>query len=198
MNRDYDTETPGSDAEPPLIEGKYAILAVLVLGLIGAIGAWAYRGQLQRKAIAYLGPDNAVLIQRAPHVVLMKLAPAESAADDGGEPLLVAGRRFIVAERVEADQAPGLIHLRSSLISDRSYDWSASPDSCKPAWQFALKFTDDSQRSATVLLDFACDQLLLLEADRQISMKPMADGLKKFLAAQFGLSVGAAADATDR
>src|SRR3569623_1529051 len=102
----------GPSAEgTPLLEGKYAILAVLVLGLVGAAGGWLYRGQLQRYAITFLGADNATLIQKAPSVVLWELEPAAASRPNGEEQVLaVANREFIVTNRVQTGRAAGLIH----------------------------------------------------------------------------------------
>ncbi len=176
----------GASAEgTPLIEGKYAILAVLFLGLIGAVGGWWYRGQLQRKAITLLGADNATLIQEAPSVVLWELEPADTNRPSGEErTLAVANREFIVTNRVQTGRAAGLIHLRQSLINDRSYHWEQSAAGCEPEWEYALRFEDEAKRAVTVLLDFSCFQLLVLENQRMVSMKPMAAGLEKFIAAQ--------------
>ena len=176
----------GASAEgSPLIEGKYAILAVLVLGLVGATGGWWYRGQLQRNAITFLGADNATLIQEAPSVILLQLEPADASGLGGEEqPLAVADREFTVTNRVETGRAPGLIHLRQSLINDRSYNWQQSAAGCEPQWKYAIRFDDEAKRAVTVLLDFSCFQLLVLENQRMISMKPMAAGLEKFIAAQ--------------
>jgi hypothetical protein len=176
----------GASAEgTPLIEGKYAILAVLVLGLVGAAGGWWYRGQLQRNAITFLGADNATLIQEAPSVVLWELEPADASGPSGEEQALaVANREFIITNRVQTGRAPGLIHLRQSLINDRSYDWESSTAGCEPQWKYALRFDDEARRAVTVLLDFSCYQLLVLENQRMVSMKPMAAGLEKFIAAQ--------------
>ena len=169
----------------PLIEGKYAILAVLFLGLIGAVGGWWYRGQLQRNAITFLGADNATLIQEAPSVFLWELDPADVSHVSGEEQALaVANREFIVTNRVQTGRAPGLIHQRQSMINDRSYDWKPTDACCAPEWKYALRFDGEAKRAVTVLLDFSCFQLLVLENQRMISMKPMAAGLEKFIAAQ--------------
>src|SRR5690242_19272510 len=185
MTREPQGATGASEEGAPLIEGKYAILAVLVLGLIGAVGGWWYRGQLQRKAITFLGADNATLIQEAPSVVLWELEQSGATRPSGEEQTLaVADREFIVTNRVQTGRAPGLIHLRQSLINDRSYDWKPSAAGCEPEWKYALRFDDNSKRAVTMLLDFSCFQLLVLENQRMVSMKPMAAGLEKFIAAQ--------------
>ncbi len=59
MTRDTaDLSNEGDDAASNLIEGKYAILFVFLLGLLGAVGSWWYHSQLQRQAIAFWGAQN--------------------------------------------------------------------------------------------------------------------------------------------
>ena len=186
MTRDTaDLSNEGEDAASNLIEGKYAILVVFLLGLLGAVGSWWYHSQLQRQSIAFWGAQNAALIQRAPHVDFMQLEPAETAASsDAAETLKIGGRPYLVVRRVDGSRTSGLIHLRHSLVQDGSFNWSSPLSDCQPDWQYALRF-EDAGASVTVALDFSCDQLLALDMDKQISLQPMAKGLKEFIRAQF-------------
>lgn len=174
------------DAPPRLIDGRYAILAVVLLGLVSAIGSWLYHARLQRRAIAFWTPDTAALIQRAPNVAFLRLEPTETAApDDSAEIMKIGGRPFLIASRIDASRIAGLIHLRHSLLQDGSFDWSTPQANCPPNWAYALQFAGDDGRATTIALDFSCDQLLLLDEDKRICMQPMAAGLKKFLSEQF-------------
>ena len=170
--------------EPKLIEGKYAILAVVILGLAGAVGGWWYRSNLQRRAIALWGRETAEFLQQAPRVELLRLEALTENDDRDANDLLSAGEsRLAVAERFDVSRAPGLIHLRHSLINDKSFSWSASLDDCRPSWPYALRFSRDG-RSATLLLDFDCRQALLAERNARASIEPMAKGVETFVKAQ--------------
>lgn len=167
--------------EPKLIEGKYAILAVIVIGLAGAIGGWWYRSQLQRRAISLWGREAAELMQRAPHAELLKLASQSDEVERDAENSLSFGDAQLgIAARIDVSQAPGLVHLRHSLISDQSYVWSAPLDACRPHWPYALRFADE-KHSATLLIDFDCRQALLAEQNARVSIEPMAKGLEVFV-----------------
>jgi hypothetical protein len=181
-----DLAADGDDAASNLIEGKYAILVVFLLGLLGAVGSWWYHSQLQRQAIAFWGTQNAALIQRAPHVDFMQLEPAETAASgNAAETLKIGGRPYLIVRRIDGSRTSGLIHLRHSLVQDGSYNWSLPLSDCRPDWQYALRF-EDAGASATVALDFSCGQLLALDMDKQLSIQPMAEGLEEFMTVQFG------------
>ncbi|HUY89471.1 MAG TPA: hypothetical protein VMV10_12120 [Pirellulales bacterium] len=180
MPRSNDLPDPTA-AEPKLVEGKYAIIAVLALGLAGALGGWWYRSQLQRRAITLWGPEAAELIQQAPRVELLKLEPFDERARNKAEPSFsAAGVKLALAARWDVSQAPGLIHLRHSLINDNSFLWSAPLDDCQPGWPFALRFTS-GERAATLLVDFDCRQALLVERKARISIEPMSKGLASFI-----------------
>ena len=170
--------------EPKMIEGKYAIMAVVILGLAGAVGGWWYRSNLQRRAIALWGRETAELLQQAPRVELLRLeASTENDDRDADELLSVGEWRLAVAERFDVSQAPGMIHLRHSLINDKSFSWSASLDDCQPNWPYALRFSGDG-RSATLLFDFHCRQALLAERNARASIEPMAKGVETFVKEQ--------------
>ena len=178
QNSDPTDETP---PEPKLIEGKYAILAVVILGLAGAIGGWWYRSQLQRQAIALWGLESAELMQRAPRVELLRLAPQNDDIEHDAENSLSFGNtRLGIVQRIDVSHAPGLVHLRHSLISDQSFVWSAPLETCQPHWPYALRFADD-QHSATLVVDFDCRQALLAERSARVSIEPMAQGLEVFV-----------------
>lgn len=181
-NSDPTDEAP---SEPKLIDGKYAILAVIFIGLAGAIGGWWYRSQLQRRAIALWGLEAAELMQQAPRVELLRLAPPSDDVERDGENWLSFGdTRLGIVQRIDVSHAPGLVHLRHSLISDQSYAWSAPLDACQPHWPYALRFADD-QRSATLLVDFDCRQALLADRNARVSIEPMAKGLEVFVNEQW-------------
>lgn len=186
-----DVSHHAGEAATRQIEGKHAILALLLLGLIAAIGSWWYHAQLQRRAIAFWGRDAAILIQYAPHVTLLELEPAAGKASGHARKLLIVGDRPLgIVRRLEADRIAGLVHLRHSLLQDQSFDWAAPPADSPPDWQYAVQFAFDDGRSATVLLDFSGARLMSLDEEKRLSMRPMADGLETFLAAQFGESDG--------
>jgi hypothetical protein len=168
-----DDPADASSPEPKLIEGKHAIIAVLVVALAGALGSWWYHGQLQRRAISLWGGDVAELIQTAPHVELLKLEPANDDAEhDDRDMFEAAGLKLAVVERRDVSRAAGLIHLRHSLISDKSFLWSAPPAACPPQWRYAVRFSD-GDLAATLLFDFDCEQAMLVGKGARVSIRPM-------------------------
>ncbi|HEV3003452.1 MAG TPA: hypothetical protein VGX78_03280 [Pirellulales bacterium] len=170
------------DPHPPrLIEGKHAILVVFAIGLIGAVGSSWYHRTAQRLVLEFWGPEAAILIVDAPRAEALRLAPA---ADDDGPDVDFGGAHFTVIERVDVSRAPGLIHLRQSLLHDGSFDWSAPSDDCRPQWDYALRFSRD-EHVATVLVAFNCRRLKLAGSAREAGIAPLAAGLERFLAEQF-------------
>lgn len=158
--------------------GTLVIAALIVLGLIGAGGGWFYHRHVQQRAIALWGGDAAELIVAAPKVELLKFEP-ESAADRSKDDTIVwRSRRWRIASRTDATQAPGMPHLRHRLVHDASFDWSIAPDDRLAVWQYALRFTSGDQQ-ATVLFDLDGRWATLAETGDMASIAPISRGLKE-------------------
>ncbi|HQU47211.1 MAG TPA: hypothetical protein PK867_30690, partial [Pirellulales bacterium] len=103
---------------PRLISGKYALLAVVALGLAGAVGGWWYRQSLQRRPLALWGHEAASLMVRAHSVELCRLEQVTKVA------LSIAikadGHAYQRVNCVDAARIRGFLHLRHSLLNDYS------------------------------------------------------------------------------
>jgi len=175
-----------------MIQGKHAILAVFAVGLIGGVGSWWYYQALQRRVLELWGPEAAALMVHAPRAEALWLTP--TGAQGGPGEVDLGGTRFAVQGRADVSHAAGLIHLRHSLINDRSFDWSMPTVDCRPRWEYALRFTD-GDRSATVLVAGNCRCAKLAGGTREVSLKIPATGkpddhvtkppLERFLRDQF-------------
>jgi hypothetical protein len=181
-----------SNDQPRMIQGKHAILAIFAIGLIGGVGSWWYYHVLQRRVLELWGPEAAALMVHAPRAEALWLAPA--GAQDGLDKVDLGGAHFAVRQRADVSHSAGLIHLRHSLINDRSFDWSAPESDCHPRWEYALRFTDGDQ-SATVLVAGNCRCARLAGRTREVSLETPATGkpedrdkkppLQRFLEDQF-------------
>ena len=103
-----------SSPSEPSIEGRYAVLAILVLAFGLSAFAVVYVYRQQRRPIEFWGTDAAILIVRAPQVMALRLAetdlvgPQETvAAQSVGE---LGKQRLRVAEQVEVSRAGGFTH----------------------------------------------------------------------------------------
>jgi hypothetical protein len=173
---------PNSRQASP-IDGKYVILAVFAIGLIGAAGGWWYHRSAQRRVLEFWGSEAAELIVIAPRVEAIHLAPA-AAGEHVEHEVQLGESRFDVIERVDVSGAAGLIHLRQGLFHDGSFDWSKAEDDCRPQWDYALRFSEN-ERSVTVLVAFNCPRLKLAGKTREAAMGSLARGLEQFLKEQF-------------
>lgn len=162
------------------IDGKLALLVVLGLGVAGAAGGWWYQQGLQRRPIRLWGYEAATLFISAPHVELWRLEPGAEAADV----MIADGEGFRAVEKVDVSQAHGFLHLRHSLLSDPSFDWS-SENSRPKGWRFALRFSDGS-RIAMLLISEDFQHAMLAETRAEASIAPIADGVKKLFEEQLG------------
>ena len=104
-----------------LDRGKLAVLTMFAVALAAATFAWWWNYSRGQRALEFYGPKAAHLIRTAPKVELLVLGTAESSAI---EPLPEFGP---VSQIVDISRAPGLVHARTALLDDASYDWNAFP-----------------------------------------------------------------------
>jgi len=157
-----------------MIHGKHAILVVFAVGMVGGVGSWCYYQALQRRVLELWGPEAAALMVHAPQAEALWLERA--AAQGGLDEVDLGGTRFAVRGRADVSHAAGLIHLRHSLINDRSFDWSAPEGDCLPRWEYALRFIDGN-RSAAVLVAANCRRAKLASGSREVSLAAQASGM---------------------
>lgn len=165
--------------EPRLVSGKHVILAVFCIGLLGALGGWAYHRHLQQRTLALWGPETAELILRAPRVEVWRLGPVEATAASG-QTVEAGGVTRRMTKRADATRSPGMTHLRHALVNDSAFDWPGSDEACQPAWTHALRF-EDGDRGATLVFDFDCAIVACVETGATGSIEPIAAGTREML-----------------
>ncbi|MEX2121920.1 MAG: hypothetical protein WD847_20235 [Pirellulales bacterium] len=175
-------------SEPPrihFIEGRHAIIAVLLLGVAGAIGSWFYYARLQRPALELWGSHNAELMLRAPSAEALLLAPRNGKASAGSsDQVIISGQTYRVARRADVSQAPGFSHIRNSLLDERSFGWSDVAGDCQPGWRHALRFRRGNE-TATLAFALNCSRARLIETGAEVSIRPIAEALRHFFDEQF-------------
>jgi hypothetical protein len=156
--------------------GKFVIIAIVAVAVAAAGASWWFRYSATNRAAEYWDPIVARLIRDAPVVELYKydrlpnaafLSEHESYLDVG------AGR--------DISHAPGLVHLRSALLEDRSFSWP--PEDMKSvSWGWVLVFRE-SPRGLAVMLHFTSDWSYVAGPNHQrmLSCRPIAAGLAKFV-----------------
>jgi hypothetical protein len=160
-----------------LIDGKFALLAVVVLGVAGAVGGWWYQQSLQHRPLKLWGHDAARLFLQAPQVELWRLEPVAKMASLAPDFVAANGDAFRIRERVDVSKARGFLHLRHSLVSDHSFDWSAETSSGPRTWRYALRFSD-GDRVATLLVSDDFHDAMLAETGAEASISPVAGGIE--------------------
>ena len=163
---------------PPASSGKRLTVAVILLALIAAAASWWFRYETTHEAVRFWGGEGARLIRDAPLVSLQTYDAAIEAEDDNPESL-----------PHDISKAPGLVHMRNSLLEDSNYDWSAAP----PAdvnWSSSLVFEESAGAEPRLVILFSPDFRWAgngsTGGDTQptVSCAPIADGLQKFFAEQ--------------
>jgi len=91
--------------------GTWLVAGLLLLGVAaGLTGVWFQRHQT-RRCLEYYGPVAARRISAAPVVELLLLEPGPAAG------------RLAARTRIDASQAPGLVHMRRGLVEDANFSW---------------------------------------------------------------------------
>jgi hypothetical protein len=172
------------------ISGKYAILFIMGVGIASAIGSQWYYYHLQQRPLELWGMAEANLMANSPLVDALllvapdKLPPGKLAPGAERERIMVGRTRLIALERKDVSRASGISHLRASLISDDSFDWSAPAGDCQPEWTYGLEFNNGD---AMVMLLFApnCARAMLVDTGASASMRPVMPGIVRFMKEQF-------------
>lgn len=145
--------------------GKLFIVGVFVVALATAGASWWFRYSATHRALQFWGPTAARLIRDAPRVTL-RSEDANTLPRD-------------------ISTAHGLTHLRTALLEDRSYDWSAAgPPNTN--WSNSLVFeeTEGAEPRVVILLspdfNWAANGSAADPAGHAISTSPIAKGLETF------------------
>lgn len=168
--------------------------------MAASFGSWYYYATLQRRPLALWGHEAADLMMHAPRVTVYRLAPLEQDKQAAGSPpaeesanagerLQVGDQNLRVVERRDISGTRGLSHIRQGIIHDRSFDWNESLAEETPHWDYALEFTD-GDRSTVVVFALAQHWMQAAAGDRGVSIRPISEEVKSFLAEQFAAPAG--------
>jgi len=182
----------------PLVRGKYAVAAMIAIGLVlSGVTAWFYY-TLQRRPLELWGRSTALLIMKAPRVEAFELSPhrpGNSPAKAGSpakavetvEAMKAAGRTYWVVRRRDVSQAPGFSHIRHGLLNDAAFAWNEPRPDDATDWRYALRFRD-AQRSATLLFDAEVRHVANAQSGASASIDPVAAPIRAFFEEQLHLA----------
>jgi hypothetical protein len=143
------------------VSGKLVITTVVVLAVLAAGFSWWYRYSSTRQSTRFWGGQNARLIRDAKHVHLITLGPL--GADHVHEPNATFADHYhvpdglvAVVERRVVTEAPGLIHLRTELLVDRSFETHSGVLASASDWRYGLEFRD-AETNPPLVVFFTAD-----------------------------------------
>ncbi len=169
----------------PSASGRNAVAAIIVLAALATAWNLGYQRSRVRRAMDLWGNDHAELILNAPRAELMRLAPLDAAAEAvARETVEFRGQRLRMIERRDVHNAPGFIHVRASLVEDRTFNWSDRSRADDATWEYAIRFIEEPRR-ATVLISPASRRVALAETGVAASIGPSVEALTKFFREQF-------------
>jgi len=166
-----------SATQSPTSAGKFAVLAMLLVGVLAATFAWWWNFNRGRESLHFFGSQAAKLIRTAPTVEI--LVPLADVAE--GESTNDVMQRYGVhgVRRIDVSQARGLIHARTSLLNDASYKSDLHPP--LHATAYFICFRDPASE---ILLGFTepdgSIQIASSGDYRQLAKKT-ADGWRSFI-----------------
>jgi hypothetical protein len=121
--------------------GKRLILGVVAACLVAAAASWWFRYSATHRAAEFWGSQAVALIRDAQHVTLRSDTPS---ADGAGTAEADVPR--------DISAAKGLTHLRTALLEDASYDWTAkAPAGTDNANSLVFAAADGGEPRAVVL-----------------------------------------------
>jgi len=151
-------------------------VGLVLLGLVGAVAGIAYQRLQTGRCLEFYGPEVARLVNAAPRVELLRLAP-------GGSP------GHLVARDVrDVTLARGLVHLRRGLVEDANFDWQPAADVGRLAdevWDLAFVFSEPGTPHGRATLVFDMDDggsLAVVGRPGRVRLGRIAPGLKKWIA----------------
>jgi hypothetical protein len=166
-------------------QGRVIILGMLVLGCaVGGLSVWLHH-QMSRRPLGWWSSEARELIQTAPRVDALRLAPPPATGEDASDVVTVGGKRSAVVSRVRnLEGIDGMSHLRDALLEDANFDWTAAAPAKPPQWQYGLELRD-GQRRLAVVFDFNAGVLGSTDGDRTLKIAKVAQGWQEFFAERF-------------
>lgn len=161
------------------MRGKLVIVGMLLVALAAAGFAWWWNYQRAARARAFWGPAAAT-IRSSTEVTALVLCETGS---ESGTPILWAGQELPVCRTAAISDARGMLHARTSLLVDESFDWTAPGGigGDAPAWSHAVRFAT-STSTVTLLFDFERRKLAWAESGQSVDLTPKtAKGWQDYL-----------------
>jgi len=165
---------PARAASPS--RGRSLVVGLVLLGLAGATARIAYQRLQTGRCLEFYGPEVARLVNTAPRVELLRLAP-------GGSPA-----RLVAREVRDVTLARGLVHLRRGLVEDANFAWRERGTAGRladDAWDLAFVFSDPGARGGRATLVIDLDDggsLAVVGRPGRVQLGRIAPGLKKWIA----------------
>jgi len=100
--------------------GKFAVLAMLLVAVLAATFAWWWNLNRGRESLHFFGSQAATLIRTAPTVEILVPLADEAEGESTSDVMQNYGVHAI--RRIDVSHARGLIHARTSLLNDSSYN----------------------------------------------------------------------------
>jgi len=167
---------PSARAASPT-RGRSLVVGLVLLGFAGAVAGIAYQRVQTGRCLGFYGAEVAHLVNTAPRVELLRLAP-------GGSP-----GRLVARDVRDVTLAKGLVHLRRGLVEDANFRWPESPPR-EPlgadAWDYALEFSDAAGGVVTTLVldvDPAGGSLAVVGAPGRVALGRVGPGLATWIRA---------------
>jgi hypothetical protein len=173
--------------------GKLLILAMFLVAFVAAGASWWFRYSATHRAAQFWGPEAARLIRDAPQVELLTLRAANRQVlrVDGQPPIAAAeptdkvrlgSVAWPVDTRRDISAAPGLTHLRSALLEDRSFTWGPFLSDHDEQWTTAILFRESARSEPLTILflpSFQRAHVYRPGSDRSqlVGTQPIAAGL---------------------
>lgn len=193
MDDDAYQQPPGGDganvAAPAAAaaRGQWVVVALVLLGLAAAGVAWIWNYARSRRALAFWGPQTAVLLRRARTVELVllerPLSPGQTAAGPLGE-VALGGQRWQIQTRIDLSRAPGILNARTSLLQDASFLDEPPQTYRGPLPRVLLRFADGN---AEAWVGFDLEVGLVIIPQRRLALplaSKTAGGWRDFLRRQ--------------
>jgi hypothetical protein len=160
--------------------GKLAVVSILLVAVGMAGFAWWWNWQRTQRCLEFFGGEGAHLIRTADRVEGLTLTGAYEI--EPHERMVVGPDAFVMGGRKDLSRAAGLVHARTSLLDDASYEWDdPTAGDCEPLVVYAVTFREGDQ-AITLAFDFGCRQLWIVEAQRHVTLAPkIASGWDSFM-----------------
>jgi hypothetical protein len=130
-----ETEQPS----PPGVSGKVVIVGIVTVAVVAAGVSWWFRFNATHLAASFWGPQMARIISESTSISLTHMS-----RNEGGLVTTNATR--------DVSHAPGITHLRTALLEDRSFVWPANTGTPPAPAAWRLTFAGDSpDEKASVL-----------------------------------------------